>query len=490
MYNDLSTPALTDVDFISNQATDSGGGMLNDDSSSTLTTVTFTGNSADVAGGGMYNGGSAPTLTDVTFELNTAESGAGMANFASSPDLTDVTFSTNTADYGGGMYNSATSNPTLTDVTFGTNHGLFGGGMYSDTFSSPSLTDVTFDENSADSYGGGMYLETNSAPSLMNVTFKGNQATNYGGALYASAASPTLTNVTFNGNWAAYGGAVYAANGSNVALNHGTFSGNWATTIGGAMYILSSDATLDNSIFWDDAYEIYNPGSHPVIRDSIVFGGCPGGAVCSHVIISDPLLDILSGHGAGSHRPCPLLELQPGALTPSGLNATCAATDQRGIVRPQGLACDMGAYEYTYSFRSSDFDGDGKSDPVKYVPGTGTAWWLKSTTGLWDSAYLGSDVAEYVGRSDFDGDGRADPAKYVSGTQSSWYLSSRRSACRESTWAQAPTASCPVRTSTATEKNRPGEVRQPRLGLATAFGHEYVGRHIHRYGRSTGVARL
>jgi len=29
-----------------------------------------------------------------------------------------------------------------------------------------------------------------------------------------------------------------------------------------------------------------------------------------------------------------------------GNTATCAATDQRGVARPQGLACDIGAFEY------------------------------------------------------------------------------------------------------------------------------------------------
>ena len=58
-----------------------------------------------------------------------------------------------------------------------------------------------------------------------------------------------------------------------------------------------------------------------------------------------------------------------------------------------------------------DFDGDGKTDPVKFEPTTRIVWWLKSSTGKWDGKWLGSDYFNFVGASDFDGDGKADPAK-------------------------------------------------------------------------------
>jgi hypothetical protein len=41
------------------------------------------------------------------------------------------------------------------------------------------------------------------------------------------------------------------------------------------------------------------------------------------------------------------MALQPGsaAIDAGGVNSTCAATDQRGVSRPQGAGCDIGAYE-------------------------------------------------------------------------------------------------------------------------------------------------
>jgi hypothetical protein len=66
-------------------------------------------------GGGMFNEQSSPTLTNVTFSGNQASDGdgGGMSNTVSIPELTDVTFSGNYANVsGGGMYNaSSSSNP-------------------------------------------------------------------------------------------------------------------------------------------------------------------------------------------------------------------------------------------------------------------------------------------------------------------------------------------------------------------------------------------
>ena len=71
-----------------------------------------------------------------------------------------------------------------------------------------------------------------------------------------------------------------------------------------------------------------------------------------------------------------------------------------------------------------DYDGDGKTDPAKFYSTTGTVWWLKSTTGLWDSTWLGSDAFTYVGASDFDGDGKTDPAKFYPATGTVWWVKS------------------------------------------------------------------
>jgi len=275
-------------------------------------------------GGGMYNESSSPTLANVTFSSNAAFNGGGMANYYSSPTLTNVTFSGNAASDvnggGGGMYNFYSS-PTLTNATFSSNSTTgWGGGMYS-YGGSPTLTNVTFSGNSAD-FGGGMY-SNGGTTTLTNVTFSGNTASEYGGGMINwNSSSPTLTNVTISGNSAKLGGGMYNASSSNPQIRNTIFWDNTATSAGA---------------------QIYNNGTTPVVSDSVVQGGCPAGSTCTtNIIITDPKLGTLGDHG-GSTQTIPLL---PGSSAiDTGNDTTCAATDQRGITRPQGAHCDIGAFE-------------------------------------------------------------------------------------------------------------------------------------------------
>jgi hypothetical protein len=325
MYNSSSNPALTNVIFISNTATTGGGGMANESGSPILTNVTFSGNSAGWYGGGMANwSGSGPALTNVTFSGNAAGEGGGMYNY----------------------YNN--SSPTLTSVAFDSNSATLGGGMYSENSSGPALMNVTFTGNTASSQGGGMYNGATS-PTLMNVTFSANAADSGGGMGNQAGSSPVLTNVTFISNTAStQGGGMYNYSGSSK-LTNATFTGNTADLFGGGMANLSNASpAIRNTIFWDNAApngaQIYNNVSAPIVSDSVVQGGCPSGSNCTTVIITTtPNLGVLGDYG-GSTQTIPL---QAGSSAiDTGNNATCATTDQRGITRPQGAACDIGAYEF------------------------------------------------------------------------------------------------------------------------------------------------
>ncbi|MBW8017328.1 MAG: hypothetical protein FVQ82_14195 [Planctomycetes bacterium] len=109
---------------ITNGAANVGGGMFNNFSSPTVSNCTFSGNTANVGGGGMCNGNnSSPTVSNCTFSGNTANYGGGgmgggmwNTNF-SSPTVSNCMFSGNTANLGGGMFNSSSS-PTVTDSYF------------------------------------------------------------------------------------------------------------------------------------------------------------------------------------------------------------------------------------------------------------------------------------------------------------------------------------------------------------------------------------
>jgi predicted outer membrane repeat protein len=367
MYNLDSAPTLRNLIFEANGAY-SGGGMSNTASYPTLTNITFNDNVAHVSGGGMaIYAGSNVLLTDVTFSGNSAKLGlgGGMFIFESSATLTDVTFTDNSAGtgLGGGIYNDDTGSLTLLHVTFDGNTADWGGGMWTDE--NVNLTNVVFNKNSATESGGGLHNTSDSV--LENVTFSNNTASRGGGM--SSTGNPTLTNVTFSGNSAEGGGGMLISPNSSPTLTNVTFSENSATGEGGG---LRSDGTpiLYNAILWGntapEGAQVYDNGSpcNPVtIYNSVVQDDCPKGSICTDIITKDPLLGTLGDYG-GLTQTMPLL---PGSSAiDTGDDAVCPTTDQRGVPRPQGSRCDIGAYEATLIIDDTD--------PAWSYSGSWTAW--------------------------------------------------------------------------------------------------------------------
>jgi len=352
IYNMKNTTALTNVTFSGNTA-DYGGAIYNSEIiNSNLIEVTFTDNRANIYyGGGMYNDNSSPNLSDVIFSNNWAGFGGGMANLSdSNPILMNTTFTANNAIYGAGLYNLSSS-PTLTDMMFIDNTAIRdGGGIYNASSSSPNLMNVTFSGNIGEYYGGGIYNDF-SSPTLDNVTFNENFGVYGGGMANYSSSNPDLTNVTFSGNLGVFGGGLYNE-GSSPILMSVTFAGNDAQTgSGGAIYnISSSNPVLTNAIIWGNTPDQIsdNYSSAALIDYSTIQDGYTG----TGNIDTDPLLGALTNNGGFTLTHA--LEAGSPAID-SGNPGVCAATDQRGNTRPidgdeDGVAaCDMGSYEYQLS---------------------------------------------------------------------------------------------------------------------------------------------
>ena len=108
--------------------------------------------------------------------------------------------------------------------------------------------------------------------------------------------------------------------------------------------------------------------------------------------------------------------------------------------------------------------------------------WFNSTNGQQATANLGTDTTSYVPRSDFDGDGKADPAKFLSTSAPLWYHQiQHRHLGAASTWARTATPRPPARTSMATTRpTRPSTCRTARSGT-TSPPRDVAGR-VHRRG--------
>jgi uncharacterized repeat protein (TIGR01451 family) len=224
---------------------------------------------------------------------------------------------------------------------------------------SPTLARLWFSGNSAD-WGGALFANGGNgtggpggaaAPILSRSTFSGNRSKFGGGAAHLSYADARMTQVTFSANRATngIGGAMRIDSGSPT-LDQATFNGNTATGIGGALYVSNAALTLRHVILWGDSgsseAEIYRSAGSLSVSDSVIQGGCPAGAACSGVVSADPLLGPLQDNGGAAPTRLPGLG---GAALDAGDPATCGTapfdTDQRGVARPQGPACDIGAVE-------------------------------------------------------------------------------------------------------------------------------------------------
>lgn len=333
-------------DFPYNQ----GAGMYNSNGGNpTVANVIFSGNSAFPYGGGMSNNNSSPALAGVTFSSNSARQGGGMFNAnSSSPALTGVTFNNNSAaPFGGGMFNSF-SDPMLTNVIFHDNSATLQGGGIFNLHSSPTLTDVIFSGNSANEDGAGMLNSSshptltavsfsantsrngsgmanyNSDPELTNVTFSGNSATNSGGGIYNETSSPILTNVTFSSNSANQGGGMFNYDSSPTLLN-----------------VIIANSSGGDCLNFENVGSLNPASAHNLIEDTANACGLADG-LNGNIIGADPNLGPLAGNGGAT----PTHALLPGSpAIDAGDDASCPATDQRGMPRPQGPHCDIGAFE-------------------------------------------------------------------------------------------------------------------------------------------------
>ncbi len=272
MFNDGSSPTVTNCIFSGNK-TGNGSGMYNGNTSNpTVINCTFNDNIASF-GGGIYNSFSSPTITDCSFSRNMVNGGGGIFNVDSSPNVSDCEFIGNEASSGGGILNDYRSNPIVTNCIFNTNTVTgAGGGMYS-IAANPTIIDSMFIENNADSSGGGMYNESetatvtnctfigntagsgggmdnrNGTPVITDCIFSGNISDSNGGGMFNIYSSPRLDNCEFNGNTAGSdGGGIYGSYG-NLSLTDCSFSQNTSYRSGGGMASFSLESTLMDCTF-------------------------------------------------------------------------------------------------------------------------------------------------------------------------------------------------------------------------------------------------
>ena len=380
-----------------------GGGILNDDGALTMTGSTIRHNSAfpisggggggifngrggtlimiastvlsntsafGSGGGGIFNDGGTLTLTGTSVSYNGVlavsgfgggggifnDSGGALAMIASS-----VLSNTSDNGFGGGIFNGDGSTLTVTTSAIAGNTTFsIGGGI----LNSGALTVITSTVVGNTAWSGGGGILSDGTLTLANSTVSGNSVTEGGGGILSDG-TLTVANSTLSGNNAADGGGGVFVYGGLLNLNNVTLTNNAADSDssgmgdGGGIYILAGTVNVTNTLVAGNSdYSPITSTLHPDASGTFISGGynlvgvvtgTTGFTATGDMTNIAPLLGPLQDNG-GPTLTHALLSgsagIDAGNPAPPGTGGNaCRATDQRGVARPQGSACDIGAFE-------------------------------------------------------------------------------------------------------------------------------------------------
>jgi CSLREA domain-containing protein len=288
--------------------------------------------STGYGGGGITGGNGILKLTRVTIDLCTSPSLAGGAIELINGDVTlrSCTLSGNFADYGGAIYEGGLS-PYLLIIgsTLSGNNAFYGGAIYAtaSSFTTAQIVDSTLSGNDATSDGGGIYGANSAQIGLFNATVTNN---------YADS--------NFDGTGT--GGGVFVGGSASLTMYDTLLTGNYETHFNGVIWLPNvgecAGSLLANS---PSLLQTYN-ASHCT----------PSGFVST---TADPKLGPLADNG-GLTLTHALLAGSPAKEAGSAIcgdqQGSPLGTDQRGVKRPIGSYCDIGAFEVE---PIGDVNGDG-----------------------------------------------------------------------------------------------------------------------------------
>ena len=322
-------------------------------------------------GGGIFSSGFL-NLDGDTLIHNDAYYGAGGAlafaregNDAGSGavDITDSTLEDNSAHLGGGAIDGTSvtgghiDSNTISNNVAPTGGGLIlGGSLGVRTPASYTLDHDEIDNNAGSQGSGGLLLGYHASLSSNGSSFIGDLSGGAGGAITAGSLESDLTliNATISDNSAVRGAGIFFVARTPATLTNDTIAFNTANTgdgggIGNPTFLAidSGHSGVGNTIVAENSGGDCS-GSIPAASDAghnlDSDGSCLGysGHPSSDQVAFDPMLSGPADNGG------PVLTdaLQSGSpARDAGSNSLCPATDARGVVRPQGPACDLGAYE-------------------------------------------------------------------------------------------------------------------------------------------------
>ena len=363
----------------------SGGAIAVSQGALTILACTFSGNGATIEGGAIFDDGA--TVSAARSRFNSCLTGTASARAIAYGGA---------ISHGGGVL-------SLADCQLENN---FTGG-------SPGYG-INFSVAGQNAYGGGVAVRGGAAV-IERSTFRRNTARGgagassltqfgvgspgegIGGALF-SQAGVVITNTTFTQNDAASGQAYYPASSvgrggalaitasaaqlsfSTVASNSANSGvGNTGASLGGGCYVNGGTLNLGNSVLSGNTVNGVATNSFGTLTDAghnLSSDATPVWTSGSSLNNTDPLLLPLTNNGG------PTLTMALRAGSPALNTADCAsapATDQRGVARPNGPGCDIGAYEGAGAVALQVWHESATTNVVRHASEVGRAYRLEKT---------------------------------------------------------------------------------------------------------------
>ncbi|MCF6281686.1 MAG: right-handed parallel beta-helix repeat-containing protein [Candidatus Polarisedimenticolaceae bacterium] len=313
---------------------------------------------------GVYINNASPTIKNSKIHNNdaTGGNGGGLYNNSATSIVTldNVEIYSNIANTGGGIvFNSGQG--TITNSIIRNNSSISGGGgIYLQTVTNLSFSNVEILDNNAGGVGAGIYFNNSGSPTFDHCTVSGNTAVSSGGGWYTNGvtSTPSFENCVVANNTATYGGGFFL-NSADTTLINSTLVGNSATSTGGGLLYIQNDseAIIRNSIIWENtaatgSIAYLNAGTI-TITDTVMSNDGDDNYTNIPYFTSIDAASIYTVNGytsedlpnfidaaAGDYRiqyPSPAIDNASAAYAP--------ADDMDGLIRPQGAADDIGAYE-------------------------------------------------------------------------------------------------------------------------------------------------
>jgi hypothetical protein len=269
-------------------------------STSVVRDLALSGGSPPLAGGGLF--------VDVTGSQSVLVERALIANNA-------VSATSGASPFGGGIAKTGSGLLTIRSSTVSDN--------------SVIVTDATA---VVTAYGGGI-AHGGGPLNVTNTTIEGNEASgigpaaaSFGGGINSDGGATALSNVTLAGN---------SATGTSGR------GGNLASNFSGHLNVQNSIVAYGIALTSGDGCHVSSGGALTSSGRNIDTGSsCAFGA--PHLANTDPLLLPPADNGG------PTPTLLPAAASPAidaAIGCPTPSEDQRGVTRPAGIACDIGAVE-------------------------------------------------------------------------------------------------------------------------------------------------